>query len=85
MWDSPATLSETNGLDFWLRINSVKNPIISTKSIIEILPCLPAGRGYGLRMTKMNSHAFFREKQFKSWKYRPERKINISREELGHL
>ncbi len=36
-------------------LNGVKNLIISTESIIEILPCLPAGRGYRLRMTSRRS------------------------------
>jgi hypothetical protein len=35
------TLSETKGLDFRLRVNSVKNLIISTESIIEILRLTP--------------------------------------------
>jgi hypothetical protein len=34
-------LSETKGLDFRLRVNSVKNLIISTESIIEILRLSP--------------------------------------------
>jgi hypothetical protein len=38
-----------------LRIKFVKNLIVSTESMIEILPCLPAGRGYGLRMTPRDS------------------------------
>jgi len=48
-------LSETKDLGFWLRINSTKNLIISRESIIEILPCLPAGGGYRLRMTLRHS------------------------------
>jgi len=50
-------MNSTRGLGIWLRacpegtegINSMKNLIISTESIVEILPCPPAGRGYRLR------------------------------------
>jgi hypothetical protein len=35
------TLRETKGLDLWLRVNSVKNLMISTESIIEILRLSP--------------------------------------------
>ena len=52
-------LSETKDLGFWLRacpegtegVNSAKHLIILTESTLEILPCLPAGGGYRLRMT----------------------------------
>ena len=38
---APVTLSEAKGLDIWLRVNSVKNLMISTESIIEILRLSP--------------------------------------------
>jgi hypothetical protein len=38
-------INSAKDLAFWLRVNSVKNRMISVESIIEILPCLPAGRG----------------------------------------
>jgi hypothetical protein len=33
----------------------MKNLIISTEATKEILPCLPAGRGWGLKMTLQHS------------------------------
>jgi hypothetical protein len=45
---SPVILSEAKNLNFWLRVNSVKNLMILTESIIEILR--PESSS-GLRMT----------------------------------
>ena len=36
-------------------LSEAKNLIISKESITEILPCLPAGGGYRLRMTLRHS------------------------------
>ena len=51
----PLRLCRNAGIKKIVILNEVKNLIISSESIIEILPCLPADRGYCLRMTLRNS------------------------------
>jgi hypothetical protein len=58
----PQRLCRNEEIGVSVILNEVKNLMISTESIIEILPCLPAGRGYRLRMTLRRSLARGRER-----------------------